>query len=300
MVSIPKFFNLSKRNITIAACFVLVIAATTTFATMSSNSKISAAAKQEIANLEKVVRQNPHDVDTRVAMALAYYRSGAEQKAIAQLKTALQLNPSHQGATLLLADIYMDIRRFDKAIPYYKKVIEVGATNPMHGLSRELEGAYYQLGNAYLHLGKNADAATALEAAIAIDAADADAWYLLGTTCQKIGQFEKAIDSFKQAVLFVPNFKEAYQGLAECYDKTGQASYALYARAMTAYSSGALQETITQLNNVIAQKSDFTEAYLGLGLAYEGSGQKDKAKEAYQQTLALDPNNWLATSKLGR
>lgn len=299
MFSIPKF-NPSKRNVILAASFVVIVAGVITFAVFSSNSNASPAMKQQIANLQSAVNQNPHDADSRVSLALAYYQAGNVNRAISELQTAIKLNPTHQGATLLLADIYMEKKRYNDAVPYYIKVIEASGNSPMHGISRELEGAYYQLGNAYIHLGKTADAIKAFESALNIDASDADAWYLLATGFQAMGQYDKAIEAFKESVRFVPNFKEAYQGLAECYDKSGQNVYAAYARAMIAYSSGSMQDALTQLKAVVAQKSDIHEVYLGMGLVYEELGQKDDAKQAYQKTLALDPENWLAKSKLGQ
>jgi tetratricopeptide (TPR) repeat protein len=251
-----------------------------------------------MARLEKIVAQNPDDPDLRVELALFYSEAGSMQQAIEQLKTALDLNESHQGALVALGDIYMQLGQYEEAIVPYRKVVELNKDNPMRGVNRQLEAVYYYLGVAYFNLGKPEDAIQSLEEALSIDRTDADAWYMLGATYQHMGEVEEAIESFKEAVRFVPNFQEAYQGLAQGYEETGQESLARYAEAMVSYSSGAISEAVRQLEEVVAAAPDLAEAYLGLGLAYEKDGQTEKAISAYQQALRIDPDVWLARAKL--
>jgi len=278
-------------------CLVIVIGGVIAYL-VTSRDQPGELVEREVTKLEEIVAQNPDDPDKRVELALLYSEAGSLEQAIEQLKVALEINESHQGALVALGDIYMELGRYEEAIEPYLKVVELNEDNPMRGISRQLEGVYYYLGVAYFNLGKSEEAIESLEEALAIDRTDADAWYMLGATYQHMGEMEKAIDAFKEAVRFVPNFAEAYQSLAQCYEKTGQENLARYARAMVSYSSGDISGAVRQLEEVVATAPDVAEAYLGLGLAYEKEGQVEKAISAYQQALRIDPDMWLAQAKL--
>ncbi|HEY83263.1 MAG TPA: tetratricopeptide repeat protein [Dehalococcoidia bacterium] len=286
-----------RFSILVAAGLAIVIGGVTAYLLISRDQP-GELVEREVARLEKVVAQNPDDPDKRVELALFYYEAGSLEQATDQLKAALELDGSHQGALVALGDIYMEQGRYEEALEPYLKVVELNEDNPLRGVSRQLEGVYYYLGVAYFNLEKPEKAIEYLEEALSIDRTDADAWYTLGATYQHTGELEKAIESFKQAVRFVPNFAEAYQGLAQCYKKTGQEGLARYAEAMVSYSSGATGKAVRQLEEVVAIMPDLADAYLGLGLAYEKEGQIEKAISAYQQALNLDPDIWLAQAKL--
>ncbi len=297
---LPARLRTRKSVIIIVLSFLLVIGGVTAYFFVPRGFHPGEAEAGQIAYMEKVVAENPDNPDAHVALALLYSQAGGQQQAIAQLKTALKLNPSHQGALVALGDIYLELERYKDAVEPYTKVADLNANNPNRGISRELEGVYYHLGIAFFNLGSFPDALNSLTEALRIDAADADAWYMMGNTLQKMGNYARAIESYEEAVRFVPNFTEAYQGMAECYEKLGQPSLAQYASAMVAYSTGSPREAITQLEKVIVAKPDFAEAYQGLGLAYEVVGDKAKAMELYQKALDLKPGLWLAGAKLGK
>ncbi len=291
----------SKRKVLIACCVFLVLAAAVTAVFLSRTSQNdSSELRQNIAQMEKAVKSDPHNADLRVALALGYYQADSLQQAISQLKTALDFNQNHQSALMLLGDIYMNLKRYPEAQACYQKLVELNPIEQMTFSSRQIEGAYYQLGAANYNMGNWTGAAAVLESTLIIDNSDSDAWYLLGKSYQKLEQFEKAVECFRKTVRYVPNYKEAYQSMGECFEKLGQDVYARYAKAMVAYSSGSTQEALTQLQIITAEKPDYTDAVLGLALAYEKAGDTDKAKAAYEKVLELDPEDWLAKAKLGR
>jgi len=298
--AIREYYQNNKRKILIAgACFLLLIAAITTFMVMGGANP-NKAVQAAIAQHKKAVQADPHDPNLRVSLALTYFQGGQVSQAISELKTALSLDENHQGARLLLADIYMSQKRYKEAIPNYEIIVAANPVDKMQFPSRDIQSAYFQLGSAYFHVDDFKNAANTLQGALMIDGTDSDAWYLLGQSFAKTGELDKAVAAYQKAVLFVPDFKEAYQGMAECFDKLGEASYAAYARAMVTYSSGAAQAAIPQLEKVTAEKPEFIDGFLGLALAYEKTLQKDKATAAYEKVLLLDPENWLAKAKLGR
>ena len=298
MSLLPGRLGTRKFGLLIVLPFVIAIAAVVAYLVIFSEPHPGELVEREIAKLEKVIEQYPDATDKRVELALLYSGAGSQRQAIAQLQMVLEVNNSHQGALVALGDVYMELGHYEEATGPYLKVIELNEDNPMRSVSRQLEGVYYFLGTAYYHLGKLEDAIQSLEEALAIDRTDADAWYIMGATYQQMEEYKKAIESFEQAVRFVPSFIEAYQGLAQCYEKTGQANFVTYANAMISYNSGSPDEAIRQLETVIAATPDFAEAHLGLGLAYEKEGEIEKAISAYHKALEIDPGLWLAQAKL--
>jgi tetratricopeptide (TPR) repeat protein len=168
----------------------------------------------------------------------------------------------------------------------------------MRYVSKQLEAVHYYLGVADLNLNQPDNAIYQFKEALQIDKGDADALYLLGQTYQHQSQCQQAIALFDEAIRYVPNFSEAYQGLAQCYEQTGQENRAAYAKAMVAYSSGAYATAVQQLLQVATALPDFTQAHLGLGMAYEKIGETEKAIAAYQRALQLQPDLWFARARI--
>lgn len=295
---VPQRLFTRKFGIFIALCFVVVAVGAITYLVIFNQAPVDEIVERELARVEALVEQNPDDPNSRVELGLLYFEAGSHKQAIDQLKTALELDETHQGALVVLGDIYVELGRYQEALEPYSKVVELNQDNPMRHVSKQLEGVYYFLGVAYFNLGRPEEAVQSLKEALNIDWTDSDAWYMLGASHQHLGECEEAIESFTQAIRFIPNFKEAYQGLAQCYRETGQSNFAAYADAMVRYSSGAWDDAARQLEDIVTVTPDFTEAYLGLGLAYEKQGRIGKAIAAFQNALQLDPDLWLAQAKL--
>lgn len=121
---------------------------------------------------------------------------------------------------------------------------------------------------------------------------------MLGESYLNYGDYQEAILCYEKAISFVPDFGEAYHGLALCYEKTGKMNLVLYAEAMEDYSSGLTEEAITKLEEVVVENGNNANVYLGLGLACENNGEIVKAISAYEQALLIDPDLWLAKAKV--
>lgn len=254
--------------------------------------------EREAKRLEEMIRRDPSNPDLRVQVALYYAEKGLLDEAIVQSKEALRLNEYHQEALIALGDLYMRKGRFQEALEPYGKVVEMNRENPFRKENKQLEGVYYYMGVAYLGLGRPADAIEQLKEALTIDRTDADAHYMLGSAYQHQGNCDEAVSAYNEALRFVPDFKEVFQGLAQCYDKTGAKERANYARAMVSYSSAQYDEAIRQLQGVVAAMPDFAEAYFGLGMAYEKKGRKELAIGAYENAVRAKPDFILAQQRL--
>jgi Tfp pilus assembly protein PilF len=78
-----------------------------------------------------------------------------------------------------------------------------------------------------------------------------DAWYLLGTAYEDVGEFNKAIDAYKKALDVDPAYKDALHDLSIVYIATGKTEKArdILPRLMTA-DSGWGKELQLLINRV--------------------------------------------------
>ena len=85
----------------------------------------------------KDVRSNPHKLEAtnnvarKYNQALAYARQGSKDLAFIQLRKVLSDNNKFVNGYLLLALLFIDEERFDKARKALKRVIKIDRTNPL-------------------------------------------------------------------------------------------------------------------------------------------------------------------------
>ena len=125
--------------------------------------------------------------------------------------------------------------------------------------------AQMNLGNAMFMLRRLPQAQAALEAAVALDQANPDAWYNLANIQRERQQHAAACVSYRRALALNPSHAGALNNLAHllCLD-------------------GRVDES--------------TEAFHKLGDLRQTMGQTDMAARAYRQALALTPNPGIETA----
>ena len=257
-------------------------------------------AELDIEQMEQVVREDPQNVEARVAMAEYYLNQGMYQEAIDQTTQVLDAYPENDGALLISGIAHVRLDQPEAALGSLEKFIELRKDAPMAGADTILEAAYYFSGESYMKLDRPAEAIVALEAALAISATDADAIYQLGQAYQADDQPEAALVRYHQAIRFVPDFTEAYSGMIESYSTLDQSSFVAYARGMEAFCLRDYGTARTHLENATEALPDFGPAFLGMGLTYEQLGEPEAALGAIQQALELNPSDFAAQQALGR
>lgn len=256
--------------------------------------------QRQVATAEGAVRTQPNNVGLRLVLATAYVEAGRIDDAIHQYDEILKVNSAHRGALLGKAGVLAGKGDLNGAKALYQQMVEQAKGGEFAGADPQLEQAYYGLGSVAVKQGRVADAVTALEAALKIDATDADAWNLLGAARLKAGAPDKAVEALRKAILFVPTgWSEPYATLAQAYKALGKTAEAEYAAAMADFSdrrpAQAKQRLETLTSGPVA-----VDAMLGLGMISETEGDRDAAARWYQKVLALDPQNFNAQVGLGR
>ena len=142
--------------------------------------------------------------------------------------------------------------------------------------------AHNNLGNAYARLGRDTEAIKSYKQAIIFKPNYAMAYYNLGVAYCNLGRDTEAINAQKQAIRFRPNYAEAHFGLGFAY-----------------YKLGRYQESIEDCKQAIRIKPDYAEAHNNLGVSYGNLGRSTEAIEAYKNAVRIKPDYAQAYVNLG-
>jgi tetratricopeptide (TPR) repeat protein len=165
------------------------------------------------------------------------------------------------------------------------------------------------------------DAATAeaarqaCERALGLDESDANSHACLGMVNAGIGRYAEAIEEFQHAMQRDPASEEAYLGLADAYQKNGDAAKAeeIFKRTLTLrpgspstynrlgvfyYSIGRHADAEQMFRNVTTLAPDSWRGFANLGAVLYVQGKVPEAISACRRSLDIKPNDQ-AASNLG-
>ena len=115
------------------------------------------------------------------------------------------------------------------------------------------------------------------------DSKDAEAWFLLGISNNRLGLIDESVRCFQEATIIQPEQPEIHYNLAKAYELQGDIDAALQG-----------------FRNVLRLKPDFVLAYTKLGTLHESQGELDKSLENYLEAARLEPHRADAHYNLGR
>jgi tetratricopeptide (TPR) repeat protein len=218
----------------------------------------------------ETLKLKPEVAEIWFNMGLDLYLLERNDEAIDAFQQALKRKPGLPGANLFLGMACLRSNRYETAIPPLKKAI---AQNP-----QELR-AYTNLSVAYLELGREEEAASVLLKAKEHFPHSTEVLYSLGRTYTKL--MEK---SYKEMVQVDPDSYRFHQVLGESYQLRRD-----YPHATEDYLK-ALEKS---------PDPNIPGLHYSLGSCYWMEAKWDLAIEQFKQELAISPENYLATWKLG-
>ena len=130
---------------------------------------------------------------------------------------------------------------------------------------------------------------------------------LQGAANAALQNYEKAIDSYKQAIKIKPDYAEAYNNMGNALNDKGELDAAIdsYKQALKikpdfaeAYynmgnslrDNGDLDTAIDSYNKVLTIKPDHAEAYYNMGNALKEKSDLDAAIDSYKQAIKIKPD----------
>lgn len=247
-----------------------------------------------VMRAEEMVKARPGDPSLRVQLGSAYLGQRRYKEAVSQFQAAIKLEEENPAAYLGMGEAYYRQGDQAQAQAAYQKVVDYYADRPERRSIRPLNSLYYNLATIYVGQGKLDEAITSLKEALAIDKVDADALKLLATVYLRQGNYDEAAKSASEAVRYVPDFLEAYETLETAYGTMGRSDLQHYAQGMVSYSRGRYGDAVGLLEGAAQRLPNHLPAQLGLAMAYEKAGQRDKALVTFKTALELDKESMLA------
>ncbi|OQA00430.1 MAG: TPR repeat-containing protein YrrB [Planctomycetes bacterium ADurb.Bin401] len=192
-----------------------------------------------------------------------------------------------------------DAGKYDEAIEYSKKLIEVKPESP------EIRNDY---GCGLMNAGRYKEAIEQFQLALKYKPQFPQAFYNLGNSLKKTNDYEQAADCYRQAINLKTDYTDAYVNLAftlfelqkyqeslEICDKVlGFEPGNVFAhgyRAMSLAGQGKLAEAIEEIRYVLKFRPNDVEMHRNLGILLERNGQNAEAVKAYKEALRIDPDD---------
>jgi tetratricopeptide (TPR) repeat protein len=255
-----------------------------------------------------------------VGLAEIALRRSQPQQAEELLRKALSIEPNHAGIRTALGMFLEAALRWPEAEAALRRAL---ALNPK---SAPIQ---VSLGNVLLKgLSRPGDAAAAYRNALAVDAANSNAYFGLGVALMRLDKREDARASLRQAARFAPQNPVPHQTLGELYLSENNMAEALKAfdaalaanpkffqarvsRGDIFMTRGHGASAISEYEAAIAAMPKAVLPRVKAGMAYQALGKSRQAREQYLAALNLDPNQvtvlnnlaWMATQSrtdLGR
>jgi tetratricopeptide (TPR) repeat protein len=271
--------------------------------------------KEALSEGEKLVKTFPDEERYAVGYAEMLSRYNQKNQAVVLLESFLENNPQAPNASLLLAGLYRDIQQEDKArilinslfdnpeVELNSKLIvlntyieELNRLKNSNQSDKNLKVFVLQLfeklkklypdetpiqiigGDLYQAVGNTSEAISLYQEATKKGSVNFEVWHNLIYLEIQSGNYEPAIRHCNEALEYYPN-----QALLYYFNGLAHLRRRMYPQAASLLEHG---KKLTGSNPALVV--DFLAL---LGEAYNGTREYDKSDKAFEEALALNPNN---------
>ncbi|MGA2415612.1 MAG: tetratricopeptide repeat protein [Candidatus Sulfotelmatobacter sp.] len=214
--------------------------------------------KLAIEQYEQIVKIEPDNVDDHLLLGRLYRLNNDLQKAEAELKIAVKLDPDSEEAVTTLALLFSD--EGDTA-----HALQVLSAVPDSGRSAKL---YAALGATYEQRKDYKSAINAYKHAIQLDRDNLDAIRGLAENYLNDGQIDAALDQYKVIADANPEDAQTYLRISEIYRRQGK-----------------YDEALDSLKKAQAMVPDALEVPYNIAVVYQAQARYDEAEKILQELL---------------
>jgi tetratricopeptide (TPR) repeat protein len=268
--------------------------------------------QEDISELKAILAIDPQSAEGHMLLGLAYRALGSPQlagEAKAELRQALDLNPNLVAARYVLAQVYLDMGRFESVRDEMQAALTQAPGQPQFlavlGEAERLMGnparsvelneqalranpsfpeATYYLARAQLDLGQRDDAIRNLEQVARVGAPVADVYLSLGGAYLDSNRPDEAIAALEQGARVAPGRAEVHIQLARAYRVKGLLAKADQQLTLARPSGDAVQAT--------AEYQQVETSYnIELGRVRLAQARLVAAAAAFQKAVQMTPDS---------
>jgi len=221
----------------------------------------------EEALLERI-QTNRGDADAHIKLGTVYQNQGLLDKAIAEYKKAIEINPDSMLAHSNLAFIYEGQAKFAEAINELKEVARIRP---------ELPQVHVGIGLLYDKQGMSDDAIASLKKAIQLEPKSPLAMINLGLIYRKKGNIDEAIEQFKNVIKIQPNSAAIHGALGDLYREKGDLTSA--------------ESELKQALKIDPSMGSEPNFIITLALVYYEKGMYAEAEKEIKKAISIEPDN---------
>lgn len=276
---------------------------------------------EAISVYKTVVERDPLDVQGWLYLGNLYSKAGMDKESMESYSAALEKNPDDVLLLISVGNQCLLENRWDCCLEYFEKVYGLGQKKV------EEAGVNYTeitktLTAVYFYAGKDKEGLKMLDGLRAVSADDAELYFSLGKTMNYLKRYQEAYDYFKTGFAKNPGqnpedtFIRAYSGCAKALVELGRGDDAIELIRNDAPNKIKAVHTLKELEaGVYMELKKYDDAVaiyewlvssdpsnrgylLASSIAYDLSGNFEKAEKALQKVLELDPEDHLAMNNL--
>ncbi len=205
---------------------------------------------------EAGLRQRPDHLDYQYIVGSLLFRTGEVEKASEYLRPVADARPWHHGAQFNMGQVLMRQGKEEEAKPYFTQ-------------ADSAQQVQQKIADAEREIGREPD--------------EISHWVNLALLLRRIGETEKAIESFKVATSLDPWNMHLQNNLA-----------------LLLMENGDNDAAIRRFEAIVKIDSTLSDVWLNLGAAYANAGHAPQAQAAWQKVMELNPGNPTARAYLAR
>ena len=229
--------------------------------------------KSSLECINKVIAKDQKSIKALGIRASIYEKTNSFEKALNDLITISEIDPSHTFAHYKIGQCYAIFNQYEKAERYFLKSIE---------LDINYAPAYVEIGNLYLKFSLFDKAIQYYKDCEDLDPGKALIPNNIANCYLQMGDLDKAEDYFNKSLEIDQDYYLALSNRGSLFNRKKD-----YKRA------------IVDLKKSIELNPDFAESHNNLGLSYVGLGEYLNAEDSYKKAIYLNPNLFEAHNNLG-
>jgi len=178
-----------------------------------------------------IKEKNEFIVQTPFRIGMSYFGKGEYDKAIIEFEKSIELDANHTESYYYLGQCYLQkgiieynnknifkayslyrkANDYDKALEYYLKALDLTTSASSAGNTGIIIYLNTRIGYIYFEKKKYSQAIECLETAIKMSSYNAEAYYYLGLSYDKIGEIEKAREFLSRVIELAPQSEFAQE-----------------------------------------------------------------------------------------